>query len=108
MKDQFIIEYSFVNKDGATESFTDEREEWSMDIAIGRALRNARLTTLKGRRDVKELSITASKVEKERKHKNDSTEEETENWQGPICLVCGQPEDEDGRCECTNKDANGV
>lgn len=26
--------------------------------------------------------------------------------QNRICKICGKPEDDDGRCGCTNKDGN--
>ena len=104
MKDTFLIKYSFYNKNDILEEYEETRQDYSIDVAIGRTVRSIRQTVLKGRRDAKEITIVASKVEN--KNKVNEIEEETENWQGPICLVCGQPEDEDGRCGCTNKDSN--
>lgn len=75
MKDKFLITLSFVNKNDETESYDDEREEWSMEIAIGRMLREARATILKGRRDAKELTIVASRII-ERKSKSDIEDSE--------------------------------
>lgn len=61
-KTKFLIQLSFNNKNDEEEIYEDERTEWDMFVAVGRTLRESRQTILKGRRDVKELTINVSKI----------------------------------------------
>lgn len=61
----YKIKFWLTNKNGEVEEFEETREEWSMEIAIGKTLRNARATVFKGRRDVNNLNVEITKLAEE-------------------------------------------
>lgn len=106
----FFIKIWFVNKNGEREDYEDERKEWSLEVAIARSIRELRQSVLKGRRDIKELNISANRIEAivpdVKKTLNDGAEKTlVEESITRTCADCGkQLESSDALCdECYDK-----